>query len=401
MKAQRLSLDIISTLPPSIIETILCFLPIEEAARTSVLSREWRYHWIKIPKLEFIESTFQVLTYEAELSVPNQSFHKLSQRKVMTDRCKFFYAIYQVLLVHEGPIREFTLSMIPDNSCVEIDHILRHLSRKNTVKKLKLDLSFGYKLPSYLFSLSHLTDLHLASCDIDRELTFCGLGNLTSLYVFEVKTSTKTILHLLSNSPLLKTVDLGIAGGTIDCTDNSTIVDLFKLLPVVENLSIWCSVVELFIQDMIPWIPQELPISLVHLKYLFIDCISFIQRYGLPFLALCVRSSPNLEKLKLEIFPDTCLEEYEIRYFTLKDYSDMRLEHLKELEIINLYNREIELDFVKLILATSPVLNKVSIFLNHELSMDEKLQISEILLHSRHASPMAQIMIGQLEKSLA
>ncbi|KAJ0432731.1 putative leucine-rich repeat domain superfamily, F-box-like domain superfamily [Helianthus annuus] len=45
--------DRITTLPQAIVETILCLLPIEEAARTSVLSREWRYKWTTIPKLEF------------------------------------------------------------------------------------------------------------------------------------------------------------------------------------------------------------------------------------------------------------------------------------------------------------------------------------------------------------
>nr|GFC27810.1 hypothetical protein [Tanacetum cinerariifolium] len=51
-----------------IIEIILCFLPIQEAVRTSILSREWRYRWIKIPKLEFQEFKFHVSTDGAESS---------------------------------------------------------------------------------------------------------------------------------------------------------------------------------------------------------------------------------------------------------------------------------------------------------------------------------------------
>ncbi|KAF5797374.1 putative F-box domain, leucine-rich repeat domain superfamily, F-box-like domain superfamily [Helianthus annuus] len=133
-------MDRISKLPVGVIETILCLLPIQEAARTSILSKEWRYHWTKIPKLVFIEEdAYEVSTDGAELSELEQTFDRPSERKMMTNRCKLFYATYQVLLVHEGPINEFTLCMPVDGSCVEIDHIIRHLSKKNTVKILKLD----------------------------------------------------------------------------------------------------------------------------------------------------------------------------------------------------------------------------------------------------------------------
>ncbi|XP_035842710.1 uncharacterized protein LOC110924098 [Helianthus annuus] len=49
-------LDIITRLPQAIIETILCLFPIEEAASTSIFSKEWRYRWTKIPKLVFCQS---------------------------------------------------------------------------------------------------------------------------------------------------------------------------------------------------------------------------------------------------------------------------------------------------------------------------------------------------------
>ncbi|MFS8029610.1 putative F-box domain, leucine-rich repeat domain superfamily, F-box-like domain superfamily [Helianthus anomalus] len=59
VKAECLSkverVDRITTLPRAIVETILCLLPIKEAARTSVLSREWRYKWTIIPKLAFYQ----------------------------------------------------------------------------------------------------------------------------------------------------------------------------------------------------------------------------------------------------------------------------------------------------------------------------------------------------------
>ncbi|XVF43353.1 hypothetical protein PTKIN_Ptkin02bG0033600 [Pterospermum kingtungense] len=45
--------DIISNLPDNITERILARLPIQDAVRTSVLSRNWRYKWTTLPDLVF------------------------------------------------------------------------------------------------------------------------------------------------------------------------------------------------------------------------------------------------------------------------------------------------------------------------------------------------------------
>ncbi|KAJ0549176.1 putative F-box domain-containing protein [Helianthus annuus] len=205
-------MDRISKLPIGIIETILCFLPIQEAARTSILSREWRYHWTKIPKLVFNEYTFEVSTDRAEPSVLEQTFDKPSKRREMHKRCKFFYAIYQVLLMHEGPINEFTLSMGVDTSCVEIDQIQRHLSKKNTLKILKLDFCTGgdveYKLPISLFSLHQLTSLYLSGCALYQQRSFNEFGYLTTLHLESVWMYEKMLLRLLSSCPFLKSLTL-------------------------------------------------------------------------------------------------------------------------------------------------------------------------------------------------
>ncbi|MFS8033686.1 putative leucine-rich repeat domain superfamily [Helianthus anomalus] len=124
--------------------------------------------------------SIEVSTHGAELSVLEQTFNRPSERKMMTNRCKLFYAIYQVLLVHEGPINEFTLCMPVDGSCVEIDHIIRHLSKKKTVKILKLDFNGSYRLPVSLFSFHQLTELYLNGCVLDHQPSSIGFGSLTS-----------------------------------------------------------------------------------------------------------------------------------------------------------------------------------------------------------------------------
>ncbi|KAJ0641810.1 putative F-box domain, FBD domain, leucine-rich repeat domain superfamily [Helianthus annuus] len=352
-------MDRISKLPLCIIENILCLLPIQEAARTSILSREWRYHWIKIPKLAFIEDTFQVSTDGAELSVLEQTFDEPSDRKVMTKRCKLLYAIYQVLLLHQGPIHEFTLSMAVDGSCVEIDHILLHLSKKNTLKILNLDLRGNYSLPSSFFSLHYITELHITSCVFDRQPSSNGFRSLTTLNLQEIWISEKALMRLLSSCPLLKTLTIMSDYGTIDVFGD------FTILPTT---------------------------TLVHLKYLCMEWIWLRHKYAVPFLVHLIRSSPNLEKLKLEISVDDDLFDESITGFvTLDDYSDIMLEYLNELEILHFSDADNELDFVKLILAKSPVLKKVRILLWDQFDKDERLRISQMFLRSPCASPIVKL----------
>ncbi|KAI3683606.1 hypothetical protein L1987_84114 [Smallanthus sonchifolius] len=160
MEAKRLGSNTINNLPPSIIETILCLVPFQEAARTSILSREWKYHWTKIPKLVFIEDVVKY-EYKERFSITSQAKRKL------------FYAINQVMSMHQGPINEFSLSTYVKGLCIEMDHIIDNLSRNNNLKKLTLDMS-GYWLPESFFSLHKLTDLNLHCCRLDVQPTFTG-----------------------------------------------------------------------------------------------------------------------------------------------------------------------------------------------------------------------------------
>lgn len=54
-----------------------------------------------------------------------------------------------------------------------------------------------------------------------------------------------------------------------------------------------------------------------------------------------------------------------------------------------------EMEFVKFILAKSPMLLKVSIVLDGVVTKDEKLQMLGILLRSPHASPVVQISVDR------
>ncbi|KAJ0667132.1 putative F-box domain, leucine-rich repeat domain superfamily, F-box-like domain superfamily [Helianthus annuus] len=376
MKAKRLSkaprLDRITTLPQTILETILCLLPIEEAARTSILSREWRYKWTTIPKLVFYKSTIKTSTKQI-------TFKEL--------RCKLFCAIHQVLLLRQAPILDFTLRISADDTYFEIDQIILHLSRNHTIMKLRLDFLglSSYRLPLSFFSLRHLTDLYLEYCDIGHEPTFNGFGNLTSLSLSKLSISRKSLLHLLSNCPSLKSFSLFIDDEEFYGHERPNIMELFKSLPVIEHLTTWGYIAPSFIVDSVP---QELPTSLIHLKYFCFEKMGIVNRdgysFGLTFLLVLLKCSPNLERIKLETNTD---EDYDVESVNLEDdsdifeeYSDVWLEHLNELKFTYFRNDKPELELLKFILARSPNLKKV-ILPTYISDTKEEVELLQSLLH--------------------
>ncbi|KAF5768848.1 putative F-box domain-containing protein [Helianthus annuus] len=359
--AQQLSSTTINTLPQTITENILCLLPIEEAARTSILSREWRYKWTTIPKLKFYWSTLYNRTTEEN----QHQTHKL------------FNAIHQVLLMRQGPIHEFTFHSNKSCHFYELDQIIFHLSRNHTVKKLTLAFDYmdSYKLPLCAFSLHQLTDLDLCYVNLDHQPIFSGFGSLRSLSLIKVKISTKAFLHLLSNCPSLKRFNLQGDIGSKDCT----IIELFECLPAIEHLTIWGNCAHLWL--VLDSIPKELPTTLIHLKCFRFNNICFVDDHGLTFLAVLIKCSPNLEKIELEI----CIVDHnEICCGILEEYSDVRLEHLKELEIMCFSNLKHAMEFVKFILARSPKLKRVILY--SFVEKDEESDILTILSQAPHAS---------------
>ncbi|KAM0058871.1 putative F-box-like domain superfamily protein [Helianthus debilis subsp. tardiflorus] len=209
MNAKRVSkaqgFDLITTLPQAIIETILCLLPIEEAARTSILSRAWRYKWTTIPKLWLCLASVKRPSY---MDVPEWWNQLLYEDDVLSD-------------------------------------------------------------------------------------------------------------------------------------EKPSIMELFKCLPVLEHLTTWGYFIEVLVQASVP---EEPPTSLIHLRYVCIEEMCFVDGYGLPFLAVLTRCCPNLEKIKLlnntawdDEIESSVLEECSV---LLEEYSDVWLEHLNELEIKHFEGRK-------------------------------------------------------------
>ncbi|KAK1422290.1 hypothetical protein QVD17_25295 [Tagetes erecta] len=164
-----------------------------------------------------------------------------------------------------------------------------------------------------------------------------------------------------------------------DCT----IIELFKCLTMIEHLTTWHHIFPWLVQDAVP---KGLATSLFHLKYFCLKVTCLYDRYGLAFLLALIRSSPNLEKLKIEIsWHNESDDDYSVGW---EKYSDVWLEHLTELQISDFGNAKPEMEFVKFILARSPKLKKVNIAIFRVVRWPEVSDIFQTLLQAPRASPV-------------
>lgn len=378
--------DRISALPQAIIEKILTRMPIRDALRTSILSRKWRYSWTSMP----------ILVFDDKLINRSSDNEEINEYKLVN-------AIFQDLLLHTGPISEFNISITHDSKVVDaIDQIILHLSRHSNIKKFIFKIwsndifkgffSKRYELHSLVFSLHGLEHLDLTCCVIKLPLTFSGFIKLRSLDLCDVNISTKTLQRLLTNCPLLEKVILMGYPNDFNTRDN-TCIELSKCLPLIQVLEISRTYIKHFVAGGM----QKLHNSLVHLRIFSLDAC-FLKEDDLSFALSMISSSPNLEKIKIQL----CWNHKLCGQQTLKnlldfekDYPGLNLDHLKEFEITSFHDYAPEREFVKLIMAKSPVLKKARIELNFDVSVDDEVKMLRDLvrLPFPRASTAANVII--------
>ncbi|CAL5401417.1 unnamed protein product [Camellia sinensis] len=174
-------------------------LPIQDAVRTSVLSKKLRYIWTKLPRLVF-----------------DDNFYRESTRKTKTEG---MMTIYQVLLLHHGPIHKFILNLSRLESCSEINQLILFLSH-NGIQEFSLLIRKGdpYKLLSSLFSCEQLRHLRLRSCVFKSPPKVKGFSKLLKLVLYEVVVTANILSSLISSCPLLEKLSLK-SSGSLDCLE--------------------------------------------------------------------------------------------------------------------------------------------------------------------------------------
>ncbi|XP_042757752.1 LOW QUALITY PROTEIN: F-box/FBD/LRR-repeat protein At1g13570 [Lactuca sativa] len=397
-KVQCKSLDRISVLPQDTIENILTHMPIRDALRTSILSKKWRHYWKGMPKLVFDDEYLKgmpKLVYDTPFSYTSSS----SKENISLSMPSSMFCCYTMVIL------EFSISINTDAKIVdEIDQIIFHLSKSKNIKKFifkfwskynfSLEYVKRYKLPSMFFSLQGLEHLHLTHCVIELPLTFDGFITLRSLELFDANITAQTLQQILTNCPILEEfILMGCQNDSTTQGDKCTFLELSERLPLVQVLKISKSYIKQHVttNDM-----KKLLTSLVHLRILCFD-VCFQKEDGLSYALNVISSSPNLEKIKIELClnHELCGEETCNDLLDLQDYSGINLDHLEELEITNFGNYDPEMEFLKLIMAKSPLLKKARIKLSKSVSVDKEVKMLRDLLRLTfpRASPAVDIII--------
>ncbi|KAL6505834.1 hypothetical protein OROHE_023213 [Orobanche hederae] len=427
-----MELDRISSLPYEVTENILSHLPLREAVRTSVLSTKWRYNSAMLQDLEFNEDEYD----DADDDQIQTSFVNM---------------VDHVLLLHIGPIRKFVL-IAEEVATRNIDRWLAHLSR-NSIKELALCLWVPeYHIPFCVFSCQDLVFLELIKFFLmDPTLTevwlklpstFKGFKNLKSLHLVGITMSQNVFETLICCSPMLErlimrdcysvkninldapnlkfldimgifdAVSLKSTPNLIDASIGVTIhtygpdqrwvpaswvpsssgnlVKIFDKLPQIRRLAISLHFLKYLSRGALP---EKLPTLSEYLDVLSVD-ICFDDTDEI-LAALCIlRSSPALQEL--EILMDdrkkltSCVEEDESSYSDVLAGHNFKLLQLRLVKINKISGVKAELHFIRFLLLSSPLLEKMTITV---ASVNDFPEVAKELLQCKRASSNAEIIL--------
>ncbi|KAK9926521.1 hypothetical protein M0R45_023748 [Rubus argutus] len=333
-----MELDKISNLPSGITENFFSYFSIKEAARTSVLSKDWRHRWTTLPFLVF-DDKIDHLT-EAIVS--------------------------HVLLSHSGPIHTFKLS-----------------SRKYLFQFVCLSRIDSFRAancllnpPSTIKGFRMLKSLHIRRVTVTRnvleEMIFC-CPRLESIIICHLLGAT----HLKIDAPNLRflkveggleDVQLESARNLVDVsidrkrgsTNSSKLLRFFFKLPRIERLTLGDS----FLECAIDSLPEKLAKPCLCLNFLSIS----IRLNNLEEIltAMCLlRSAPALQELKFLVRQEDRANAGGAASW-VNDNQNRAFTQLRIVKVIGLSGVKAELDFLKFLLLSSPALQELEISFGRE-----------------------------------
>ncbi|XP_065880025.1 F-box/FBD/LRR-repeat protein At1g13570 [Euphorbia lathyris] len=410
--------DLISDLPQSIIEIILTRLPIRDAVRTSILSTKWRYRWASLTHLIFNDKCVPIYCDKGAVESNLINF------------------ITRTLFLHQGPIHEFKLSTSYLQCCPDIDQWLLFLSRSG-IKELNLELGEGewFRVPSSLFNCTKLTRLELTRCEFDPPPSFKGFLCLKKLNLYQVLVAPETIESLISGCPLLDSLSLSyfdslvlnidapnlkylcLEGEFKDiCLQNTPLlvamsVAMYMTDDIAEHFeqTSTCNFIRFLggvprLERLIGHIyftkylsigdyPGRLPITYSYLKNIELYQVSFEDMKEILVVLRLITNSPNLKELKISGSSNTlaAIEAPDLDFWTKECPKPCTFENLKAVKMTDMSGVPHEMEFIKFLLANSPLLQTMSIT-PCVYVMDGRLNMLIDLLRFRRASASAEIV---------
>ncbi|KAK9706097.1 hypothetical protein RND81_07G104100 [Saponaria officinalis] len=396
--------DMIMDLPLNLLQQILECLPLRDAARTSVLSKDWRYKWLSLPHIT-LDSRF------------SEAFRKRENTSLDFPRL-YSDTVNKILLRHRGPIHKFVFHVpchLPKST--DIDCWIEFVCQ-NGVKEFYLNDHRLPKLkpPSCLFSCVSLTHLTLYCGSLSLPSTFRGFPCLISLKLSTCEDDDEKLESLIHDCPQLESLDL-ILSETINClnihvsklqhlvlsglyntvsleeTENiktlaldiqgGDMVDLLSSMPNIENFQL-SNFHECGLEP-----PKSLAMRLEQLHTLVLG-MPLTCQYTISLLLCLFKSSPRLSRLQITALQCTgCVDK-----LPELDMS-CNLEPLKHVELLCFSGSNSELHLVKFLLAQSSTLELMTIQLDTSVikGADAKFSLARAVMRFRRASPYAEVVL--------
>ncbi|XP_074354622.1 F-box/FBD/LRR-repeat protein At1g13570-like [Apium graveolens] len=424
-RIRRLYEDRISELPRNLQEAILGFLPIQDAVKTSILSKKWRHCWTMTPHLifDYHFANYRMLNKFIDFKDPELRAHK------------FVTVINKVLLLHNGSILKFSLDF-PDyffsNRIIHeyIDQWIPLLSRKG-IKQLTLQESSPLE-DFTTHDLSSLDLTHLTLSSVWFPYT-PELGRFTCLTNLKLVDATSNFGKSIFNCPVLEKLTLILCTGlfhTNFCAPNlKCLIQVYREITSeysvagLENLSEYYflllgypnmqteasnvvkvldgfykvkrfSIAMYFLKYLAAGgSPYRLSRPLSCLKTLQISDVNFCDLSVVSCLLCLIRSAPNLCKLHIKADGNLMKEvdEENLKSYCIDDSEDCTIDHLEIVTFAGFEGQRPELELVRFLLGHSPLLKIMSIDCSEDIERDDELTMAKEMLQYSRASSRAQI----------
>ncbi|KAJ0837883.1 putative F-box domain-containing protein [Helianthus annuus] len=367
---------IISSMPDNVVTNILDRLPLQDAVRTSILSRNWRFKWTMLSQLVFDDNF-----YESLLKVEGRVTYK---------------RIINRLLLHlKGVIRKFVLHTDNGRRYLDdedIDQWIFFLSRQG-IKDLTI-CNDGplLELPTHLFSCLELRHLKLDSYCFDPPASFRGFPNLLSLELRNVGFESGEVVEFFSQCLALtnlKILSYSLYHLEYKLVISSTIFfELLGVLPKLQELYLeflQCK----FLED---GAKKRSPTTFPCLKTLKLSAIDLENGIMLSCAFEMIKSFPNLQTLEIIVTPTYEDDAPKAAICSLDvDYNTLGMLQLRSVVFTYSNASESEVCLIKYLLACSPFLKKIVIRPHNGLALSEQMMFAKKLLKLHRASPDVDI----------
>ncbi|CAH9096398.1 unnamed protein product [Cuscuta epithymum] len=402
-------MDRISQLPAGILDHIMGLLPIQEAAKTAVLSTVWRDIWYSLSQLCFDHHFFCYL--DRKYRGANKSVR----------RSCGFHVINIILLQHSGSIRKLVICFSNaarlggKSPSYDMDQWFLIVTQKG-VEEMHLRLAhYAYQLPDCIFRCSTLKRLHLDGFCIEPFTFPCKLPNVTSLCFEHVDFAPTSPSNCALEVPVLENLSfnhcVNMSQFNFLATNlcslkivTSSFYALRTFLPVnlnlscIRNLNLTDSSLQYFVEELDRGLKRGPPLQL-NVEYLKLsDHYSQIADRTSAFVRL-LRLCPKLCKLDISFwFEEVCNTKHDAMVNALEELQSVAQTHNKllALKLTSVYRLGFKMLYIKELLASLPELEKVVIFrpIDSIDSFDcpEKYEFRQQVLNLPRASAKAKIV---------